>query len=244
MEPPSDALASLQRAVKKSQRSATVRFPISYVRRGDADSPTVARMLHGGRGGEVRLKVHLTLAMQATKHPYTLKARTARGIAIMLGLPDDLGTRRVNDALKWLDNEKLLLRTRHPGKPGEFALLNPDGSGDAWPATQGARYLAVPIEMWSQGWILKLNGRSLGVYLALIELVGGRKNPDGEFMDAVRKRQYGFSDDTWTRATKELEDLHLIVTTSELWGDDQLERRRRKRYLPVDLRDIGPATWK
>lgn len=54
-------------------------------------------------------------------------------------------------------------------------------------------------------------------------------------MDGFRKRQYGMSDDTWTRATKELDELGLLTITVEPWGDDERMRRVRRRYLLSDL---------
>ncbi|ERK72177.1 hypothetical protein N136_01464 [Leifsonia aquatica ATCC 14665] len=50
------------------------------------------------------------------------------------------------------------------------------------------------------------------------------------------------SDDTWTRATKELEALGLLTISIESWGDDERMRRVRRRYLLTDLSSIpGPS---
>lgn len=69
----------------------------------------------------------------------------------------------------------------------------------------------------------------------------GSKHPDGELMDAHRKKQCGLSDDTWTRATQELEYFGLLRMTSVFWGDDDYERRRRKRcYVVIEALDESP----
>ncbi|MGJ9403553.1 hypothetical protein [Arthrobacter sp. KK5.5] len=240
MQEPIDALASLRRAVKKAKRKSSVQFPVSFVR-SDGDLPPLARLMKGGRGGEVRLRLYLTLAMQATKHPYTLPARTSLSLARMLSLPIDTGPRQVAAALRWLERNRLLVRDQEPGKAPSFRLLSPDGTGEEWAKGYERRYMTLPIELWSDGWILRLNGRSLAVYVALRELTGGK--PIGEVMDGHRKRQYGMSDDTWTRATRELMELGLLIASEEIYGDDTWIRRRRKRYRLVDLEQAGSPSW-
>jgi hypothetical protein len=120
-------------------------------------------------------------------------------------------------------------------------LLYPDGEGKEWPRIEKGRYVTIPIELWTKGWILKLNGRSLAVYMALLELTGGTQAGEGRFLPGERKRQYGLSDDTWTRATRELQDLGLLVVESEMYGDYELEMRVRKRYrLTTIVKDKAP----
>jgi hypothetical protein len=227
MQIPSDALAALERATQRSKRTSTVRFPVNYVRRGDAKQPTASRLL---RSGELRLKLHMTLIMQATKYPYTLPKRPTRSLSTMLDLPAATGTRRITDALQKLRQEQLLVDRAGPDGKAGLLLLHPDGSGSQWDG-KDARYIGVPLGLWTNGWILKLSGRALAVELALLEVNGGTKEPNGELMDGYRKRQYGLSDDTWTRATHELETLGLLQSTNVVWGNDDHEIRRRKRYL-------------
>ncbi|ERH18750.1 hypothetical protein HMPREF1549_01609 [Actinomyces johnsonii F0510] len=49
-------------------------------------------------------------------------------------------------------------------------------------------------------------------------------------MSGVRKKEYGLSDDTWTRATRELEDMGLLESWYVRNQDHQGEPRRRKVY--------------
>lgn len=230
-----DAVAAMHNAVARSKRAATVQFPVEFVRSSGDEPPMLAKLMAGGQGGAVRLKLYLTLAMQATRPPRNVAPRTSAGYARLLDLPEASGSRRINEALKWLSAQQLIDRTPRPGKPAQITLLQPDGSGEEWTTTGGSRWVTLPIQLWDAGWIFELSGRALAVYAALRELLGGNKHPDGQFMDGYRKRQYGMSDDTWTRATKELDELGLLVITIEPWGDDERIRRVRRRYLLTDL---------
>lgn len=242
MDEPVDALVRIQAAVRKAQRTASVGFPLSFVR-GNGEPPMLSRLMRGGRGGEVRLRLYLTLRMQASAPPFHLPGRTSRSLAGLMNLPSDTGPRQVTDALNWLEANQLLEKTPTQGKPASLTLLKPDGSGDPLSNRWEKRYLTLPVELWTLGWILRLNGRSLAVYTALRELTGGTKL-DGAVMPGDRKMQYGMSDDTWTRATKELRDLGILFTHSEKHGDDEHYVRRRLRYWLRDLSEVGkPTSW-
>src|SRR5437764_9984107 len=110
----------LQRAVERSKRSAGIQLPLAFVRaepRSSSATP-LARMLRGGRGGEVRLKLYLSITLVATHPPYDIKRPIpARAWAEMLALPDfeQLGARRVSDALTWLSAQRFIKLRRHAG---------------------------------------------------------------------------------------------------------------------------------
>lgn len=233
---PSEAMEALGRAIARSKRKSSVNFPIAYVKRGDV-TPTAARLV---RSHELRLKMHMTLVMQATSSPHTLPDRPSQSLARWLNLPPDTGPRRANEAKKWLQEEKLVaavpLRDEKPG----LLLLHPDGSGGPWEGN-GSRWVGVPLALWENAWILRLSGKAIAVLLALLELNGGSGDPDGELMDGHRKKQYGLSDDTWTRATKELEHFGLLRMTQVTWGNDDYQRRTRKRYFVIrEALDVAP----
>ena len=69
--PPQQAIELLEKAVERSKRRSSVRLPLAFARDQLAASPTppLARLLQGG--GEVRIKVFLTIMMMATK-PLTI----------------------------------------------------------------------------------------------------------------------------------------------------------------------------
>src|SRR5690242_17375576 len=95
----------LDQAVKRSRRSSGIQLPLGFVRNPTVTgNPPLARMIRGGRGGEVRLKLYLTMILVAVRPPYDIKNVPARVWAEMLDLedPEGLGARRVSDALQWL----------------------------------------------------------------------------------------------------------------------------------------------
>jgi hypothetical protein len=69
------------------------------------------------------------------------------------------------------------------------------------------------------------------------------KHPDGELVGGHRKRQYGRSVDTWTRASRRSEQNGLLRTMKIVWGDEGYEMRARKHYLPVPLKPDEMPYW-
>jgi hypothetical protein len=223
--------STLRRAVERAKRKQSVGLPIGFVR---GPSAPLQEMLRGGRGGGVRVALYLTLVMRATKEPYTLSAMPAASYARLLGLhePATLGARRISQAMKWLTEKRLILVDEAGrGRPPIITVLDPAGGGGRRQARE-ARYITIPIEMWSQGWIAVLSGRALAMYVVLRELTGGR--PAGASADRHRKSEYGLSDDTWARACSELESHDLLVV--DQWVDvvEFGRTRTRNRYQLVD----------
>lgn len=232
-------LSALGRAVARSKRTSSVALPISYIRSATTET-TASRLL---RSHELRLKLHLTLVMQATSAPRTLPDRPSLTLAHYLNLPEATGVRRAHEAKKWLIQNNLIRRIEQTkAAPAQLLLLNPDGSGADWPP-RGDRYLTVPIGLWANGWTVALSGRAIAAFLALTELNGGSKSPSGEIMDGYRKQEYGLSADTWTRARKELELHGLLRTKTEIWGDDDTQVRRRYRYKPLPETLSSTPDW-
>ncbi len=244
--PPDDeAVARLEKAVEKSKRVSTVRFPIAFARGGSGEEgPPLAQMMRGGQGGETALLVYLLLRMMGTKAPHRVTT-TAAAIAENLGFPASLGVRRVNGALKKLEAMKLISVESPPGLTRTFEILNPDGSGEQWSdRAVGDRWITLPIALWRRGWLLSLSGRALAILIVLKELTGGRKDHKAS-ADGLRKRAYGFSDETWKRACDELEARGLLTTVMKPEKNSQGEPRRRLVYqLHLDvLSDYGPFEY-
>jgi hypothetical protein len=88
----------LRTAANKAQRTGNVPFPPAFVLAPDNSiQPPLARLLHGGRGGSVRLRLYFCITMMATQAPYDLKSpRTPSTWARLLALPEDTGARRVS----------------------------------------------------------------------------------------------------------------------------------------------------
>lgn len=229
-KPPQEAVARLEKAMDRSKRKSSVRLPLGFARdsAGKPATPPLALILQGG--GEVRLKVFLTTLMMATKRPHNTKVSSS-DLAAMLNLPDPqgAGARRVNKAFKDLAGRKLVRRERMPGYVPETTILDPAGSGKGWDADALERpYITLPIDLWRRGWLIALSGRALGLLVILRELTNARPGGLG-WADGIRKRQYGLSDDTWTRGTAELVALGLLEITEQVYAS-QGEPRRRNVY--------------
>jgi hypothetical protein len=239
---PAEPLRRLRVLVKRSGRSTSVRFPVSFVRAEiDAVDPPLAHLL---RAGDIRLKLHLVLALMATKAPFELDdPPPATWFAGLLDLPDPdgNGARRVNEALKWLHDHAFIIRTRRPGKTPHIRLIHHGSVSSA-----SGRYVRVPLDIWEQGWLLTLPGRALALFLVLKEASGGSQSKSAA-LTGSRKAQYGLSDDTWTRAASDLEEAGLLETeevfarasSRDEWGP----RRRRQRYtlLAETILALGPT---
>ena len=230
---PAEPLRKLRLVMDRSKRLTSVRFPVEFVREQlTGERPPLARLV---RAGDVRLKLHLTLALMATRQPYELRdPPAAYWFADMLGLPDHetLGARRVGEALAWLEKERFIERTRRPGKTSMIKLLQHGSTSAA-----GGRYVQAPLDLWQQGWLLTLPARGIGIYLVLKEATGGRAD-HAAVLSGTRKAQYYLSDETWARGAKDLEDAGLLLV-EEIFGkasskDEYEPKRRRLRYTLID----------
>jgi hypothetical protein len=169
---------ALEHAVTRSGRRTGIQLPIGFIAGKDpAADPPLARMLRGGRGGEVRVKLYLCLTLIAAAPPYDLRLIPARSWARMLALPDPekAGARRISDALNWLEKAKLVSLTRQAGAPPVIKLLSPLGTGHKY-TRPTVRWVTVPLGLWRQQWITRLSGSGLALLLVLLELQGGKSS--------------------------------------------------------------------
>jgi hypothetical protein len=230
----SQAAYLLDQAVKKSKRTSGIQLPLGFVRSEAAGAvPPLATMIRGGRGGEVRLKLYLTMVLIAARHPHDIKQVPARTWADMLGLadPEGLGARRVSDALQWLAKNNFIHLASRRGTPPTVTLRS--ALGDNTPFRRGIGvYLGVPIGLWEQYWITRLSGTGLAMLLVLLDLQGGKtkskSNPPS--LPGPKRRRYGLSDATWTRGRHELERLGLLTVKKTPQGEVFDWRRMRNTY--------------
>lgn len=243
--PPQEAIERLEKAVDKSKRNSSVRLPQIFARdRLTKDPlPPLAEMMQGG--GEVRLKVLLTILMMATKAPHGRKV-SSKELATMLDLrdPDGAGGRRVSKAIKDLERMKLVRVDREPGHVPLVTVLHPGGTGSEWNAMKLERpWITLPIDLWRRGWFIALSGRALAVLIILRELTHGRTS-NGAWVDGIRKRQYGLSDDTWTRGCRELREAGLLEVTEHVFSSHGEPRRRNVYSLRLDrLKTLDPGEF-
>lgn len=227
---------ALSRLVERSRRITGARLPAGFLRpRTQADTPVLARLVQGGRGGEIRLKLYLSKVLLAggAHKPggvaHTIDDVSGPSWAAVLALPDPdhHGARLVASAQTQLEALDLIELMRRPGRAPHVRLLHPTGSGADF-AEPGTPYLKVPLEFWTERWIWQLSALEVAVLLALIDLNGGR---GGALSPRMQVRHlYGLSSDTWRIASAGLERKGFIKTGYEISAYDLDAKRRRKTY--------------
>ena len=175
--------------------------------------------MRGGRGGEVRLKLYLTMSLLAVRAPFDIPSVPAGSWAEALGLDDPgrNGARRVSDAIDWLAQNKFMVAEQRQGTPGAVRLLSQNGLGGPYVRpTPAGRYVPLGLGLWYDGWIVRLSGTGLALLIVLLDLQGGRAQP--QWVSPARRR-YDLSPDTWTKGLKELKKLELVTVSRRIQGD-------------------------
>ena len=160
-----DTIRLLRLAVSRSRRTRGVQFTTAFARSATGESPMLAKLLRGGRGGAVRLKLYLCITLIAASTPYDMKRPVPNETwARMIGLPDPFtkGARRVADALTWLERLKLLKLDRKPGRPPLIQLLSPTGDGTDY-TRPASNYISIPLGLWEQGWLVHLSASAVAL---------------------------------------------------------------------------------
>jgi hypothetical protein len=234
-EPSDQVIENLKFFVRRSRRSRGVQLARSFVRRENTPEavPPLALLLRGGQGGEVRLKLYLTMLLLAVQPPFDIRdSFPARSWAAALGLDDPArkGARRIGDAISWLAEHKFIVTERRRGTPGSVRLLSQDLSGDPYerPAP-GVGYVSLPLGIWDKGWIVRLSGTALVMLIVLLDMQGGRTQPQWISPPQARRR-YDLSADTWTKGLKELRALDLVTVTRRPQGNIFNHQRVRNAY--------------
>jgi hypothetical protein len=224
------AVSALQGAVERSMRKQVAAMHSSFVRSADGlTTPPLAHAIQGGRGGEVRLKIFLCMYMMATHAPHDIKAPfTPRGWARHLALPADaVSARRISSNIKWLERESFIALEPRAGNVPRVLLLDPATGGQA--VRPVGNFFQIPLDLWAQGWIVRLSATGLALLLVLLDLCNDTDGP--RYVTRFRRLCYGLSPDTWTRGRKELEMHELIVVGRTPQGNDYDPERLRNTYL-------------
>jgi hypothetical protein len=239
--PSQDVLGVLRSLVQRSRRRSGVQVPELFIRRADQslDAPPLALLLRGGQGGEVRLKLYLTMLLLAVRPPYDIREPVpARSWAAALGIPDpeNRGARRVGDAITWLAEHKFLETERRQGAPGAVRLLHSDLSGHPYARpTERERYITLPLGLWEQGWIARLSGTALALMIVLLDMQSARTEPQW-ISPAQARRRYDLSPDTWSKALKELTAFELVtILRRPQGGEFNYQRMRNAYWVRTDL---------
>jgi hypothetical protein len=158
----------------------------------------------GGQGGEVRLKLWLSLLYRTIKTEDWIKLRPAEHVlyARMFGLddPNGKGADRIRAAYRWLHRHRFIVIDGGRLKPygrvrvaHEFAQFTPEGSPMVMrPSPTGKkdgieleghpnirhRYFSVPRALWENGWIEHLRAPELVVLMILCDASRFRSTRD------------------------------------------------------------------
>jgi hypothetical protein len=228
--------------VETSKRKKQVSFPTAFVWNSNS-TPPLARLIQGGQGGEVRLKLYLTITLMATSRPYDISMPpTPHSWVQLLDLPRATGARRISANLKWLEENSYIRSRPRRGAPARIVLLNADGSGKQYTRPMPKeRYVGLPLDLWKHGWLLELSPTGLAVLIALLDLRGAFG--ERAYLTHERRESYGLSPDTWTRARKELERFELLTVTRTPLGDYFNYQRMRNLYqLHPERLETYPST--
>lgn len=196
-----------------------------FIRRSSAQEPIppMMRMLGsgGGRGGDVRLKLYLSLlwASPGGEHDTEFEAYSW---ARLFGLPEPArnGKRRILAALAWLDENKFVSKDRRPGKTTVVTVLHESGSGTVY-SKPGARrlsggepvYRKLGSSYWTNGWSAAMTGRALAFWLVIMdETRSGEKEGTVWLSESQTEDKYAISPYLRQAALRELQSVGLIDT--------------------------------
>ncbi|WP_315093262.1 hypothetical protein [uncultured Cellulomonas sp.] len=192
----------------------------------------------GGRGGQLRVKLYLSLLWICAKKPYDV-ARPARAWAALLGLPDHEGSgvRRIQQAFRDLESRGFIQLQEQGGRPSNAVLRSERGDGTAFvPAPEAHsvlqknnadeaalrehRYFRVPSTLWTDGHIARLKGPSLAMLLALLSERRGAESGAVWFSPERARERFGIATSTRREGLEHLRELGLVTTTSRIVSEN------------------------
>lgn len=199
----------------------------------EGERTPLSKMLAGGQGGEVRLKLYLSLLWLGARKPYSVEGKPANAWARLFGLgqPDTNGAHRVGAAIDWLVANGFVLADRQKGRASRLTPCLELGGGapytrphgdDQKPVEEKDWYFQLPQELWSMGWMGVLSGAALAALVVLYDETWGRK-------DVTTKTETGRSG----------VDFKVPVRMPFVW---LAEKALRDRYrISYDLWEKGTA---
>jgi hypothetical protein len=218
----------------------------------------LARFLRGGRGGSVRLRLYLSYLWLGAAPPHEL-TYPARAWAELLDLdePETAGARRVADAVRWLERNQFITVTNRAGAPNIIRLLSDAGTGQDYEtpgsafnrlrgrkpeAAQIHRYIQLPPQLWTSGWMAVLSPAALAM-LIILRVQVGAKDPDTEevwIAPDYAEKAFLLSEETRTRGLRELRDANLLtVRRRQLVAADSFDFRRFRNVYRLNLATLA-----
>ncbi|WP_162959219.1 hypothetical protein [Micromonospora tulbaghiae] len=231
--PKPQALDAARSAAKLAKTTAPVRWRFLERTAAADPAPAMAQVLRGdrggrragGRGGEVRLKLLLSMLWLVRDNPAPVLTAPSRAWASLLGLDDPTGrgSRRINDAISWLEDGGFLIKDTTGDRV--IQLLNETGNRQPYelpgaairrlpprdPRRTDHLYLQLPSGLWTNGWLSLLSGAAVAMLLLLYRLQAD--NPEGTllwFGGQDAKLRFDLSDDTRSKGLRELTMAGLV----------------------------------
>ncbi|AHW65717.1 Hypothetical protein CGLY_16720 (plasmid) [Corynebacterium glyciniphilum AJ 3170] len=180
-----------------------------------AETPLKRLVTSGGRDG-ITLRLYLALLWKCSASPYDVEI-PARLWAELLGLepPVETYSRRVNGAVKRLEDANLISVDRRRGKPSVVTLLDESGDGSPYRPPRGSkdpldRWVRVPIELWQGDSFYQLGTPGLAMLLAIL---AERNKPNEPMWWSISQfqRRIGLAPTTRARGVKQLREAGLLT---------------------------------
>jgi hypothetical protein len=251
-QPSPQALAAAA-ALSRRARDRSAQLRRIFAEREDVTTPTpLARMIRGGRGGEVRLKTYLSMLFIAGAPPYDV-SYPARAWATLLDLPDPdtKGARRVNEAISWLEANQFVTVANNPGRPSRVTLLDESASGSRYEApgevynrlrkskgeddARRNRYIKVSPTFWTSGWLTSLTTPAVSMYIILLCAQTRAEISEVWFSPDQADKLYSLSSDTRSRGLAELRKAGLIDVRRRALSNDVFDVQRYRNTYRLNL---------
>lgn len=186
------------------------------------------------------MKLLLSMLLVAKWPPHSTDFK-ASAWARLLGLndPQKNGARAISDAITALEEAGLLHVERRRGWPPVCTLLRETGEGVPYvrPGPAGpdhSLYFPVPIEFWTSGWAVTLNGPALTAFLVMLDQRGfPRTNQPFWISPRNRAELYDVSEDTLYDGMSTLSQLGLVRVSRMPQQETFDPTRLRNRYTPA-----------
>ena len=223
--------------------------------------PPLAELLNstkgagGGRGGQVRLKLFLSLLWVCAKEPYEA-IRPARAWAALLGLDDveTNGVRRIHSAIRDLEERDLVRVRERGGQASAIRPLSDRGSGRKYEPPSETynrldqkntseevlrrhRYFRVPSGLWTAGHIATLSGPGLAMLLVVRCEQRGVDAAEVWFSPQMAAERYGLAESTRVQGLQQLRAHGLLTTRARSVSESgiYIDEFRRRNVHTLDL---------
>lgn len=227
----------------------------------DGVKPPLAQLLSagptggGGRGGQLRLKLYLSLLWVCAAPPYEA-IRPARAWAALLGLPDPegRGARRVQDTLRELQNRKLVTLRDRGGWASAVTVLSDFGTGSPYLSPSETynqlkqsglstaelavhRYFRVPSKVWTSGLISRLSGPGLAMLLVLRCEQQGKDGTPVWFSPDRAMTRFSLAETTRRQGLDQLRAEGLVTTVTRKLSEsgDFIDVYRQRKVHTLTL---------